>query len=75
MMRHLFIEILLEEKKDSANHYLQIEFKGDDKKIAGIGAWADIYYRDQHQVYEHNPYRGYLSSIQPIAHFGLGGES
>ena len=26
----------------------------------------------EHQVYENNPYRGYLSTMQGIAHFGLG---
>jgi hypothetical protein len=54
-------------------HYLQIKFTGDKKNVNGIGAWADIYYDDgKHQVYENNPYRGYLSTIQNIAHFGLG---
>jgi hypothetical protein len=60
-------------KNDSANHYLQIEFKGDEKNIGGLGAWADVYYdKGRHQVYENNPYRGYLSTMQSIAHFGLG---
>jgi hypothetical protein len=54
------------------NHYLQIKFMGDKQNLNGIGAWADIYYdKGKHQVYENNPYRGYLSSIQNIAHFGL----
>lgn len=57
---------------DSAHHYLQIQFKGDGNNIEGLGAWADIYYNGTHQVYEHNPYRGYLSTMQNIAHFGLG---
>jgi hypothetical protein len=57
---------------NNKSHYLQIKFKGDAKNINGIGAWADVYYKGQHQVYENNPYRGYLSSIQNIAHFGLG---
>ncbi len=61
------------EKSDTANHFLQIEFKGDQKNIDGLGAWVDIYYdKDKHQVYENNPYRGYLSTMQFIAHFGLG---
>ena len=61
------------EKNDSTNHYLQIVFKGDQKNIEGLGAWADIYYdKGRHQVYENNPYRGYLSTMQSIAHFGLG---
>jgi hypothetical protein len=56
-----------------STHYLQIKFTGDAQNINGIGAWADIYYNHgQHQVYENNPYRGYLSTIQNVAHFGLG---
>ncbi|MEP7108542.1 MAG: VCBS repeat-containing protein [Ferruginibacter sp.] len=61
------------EKDDSANHYLQIRFKGDQKNIGGLGVWADIYYDNgKHQVYENNPFRGYLSTMQLVAHFGLG---
>jgi hypothetical protein len=52
-------------------NYLQVKFKGDKSNINGLGAWADIYYQGKHQVYEHSPYRGYLSSMQDIAHFGL----
>ncbi|MDT3401360.1 VCBS repeat-containing protein [Mucilaginibacter terrae] len=55
------------------SHYLQVKFEGDGGNINGVGAWADIYYNNgKHQVYENNPYRGYLSSIQNVAHFGLG---
>jgi hypothetical protein len=57
----------------NASHYLQIKFNGISGNINGLGAWADVYYNHgQHQVYENNPYRGYLSSIQNVAHFGLG---
>jgi hypothetical protein len=60
--------------KDKTNsHYLQIQFKGGPQNKNGIGAWADIYYdKGKHQVYENTPFRGYLSTIQNIAHFGLG---
>ncbi len=58
------------------NHYLHIKFQGGPLNINGIGAWADIYYgHGQHQVYENTPFRGYLSTIQNIAHFGLGKDS
>jgi len=61
------------ENKDSVNHHLQIKFEGDQKNLQGIGAWADIYYDNgRHQVYENNPYRGYLSTLPCLAHFGLG---
>jgi hypothetical protein len=58
------------------NNYLQVQFKGGQQNRNGIGAWADIYYEHgKHQVYENTPYRGYLSTIQNIAHFGLGKDS
>ncbi len=54
-------------------HFLQISFKGDKQNINGLGATADIYYdHGKHQVYENDPYRGYLSSDEAMAHFGLG---
>jgi ASPIC and UnbV/FG-GAP-like repeat len=60
-------------KDTAANHFLQIKFKGDQQNINGLGAIACIYYdHDKQQVYDNNPYRGYLSSMQGIAHFGLG---
>ncbi|MCR8560733.1 VCBS repeat-containing protein [Mucilaginibacter sp. BJC16-A38] len=63
----------LREKNKTNSHYLQIQFIGGAQNKNGIGAWADIYYaRGKHQVYENTPFRGYLSTIQNIAHFGLG---
>jgi len=54
-------------------NYLKIKFKGDKNNVNGLGAWAEIYYsKDQKQFYENTPYRGYLSSIEPGAFFGLG---
>jgi hypothetical protein len=54
-------------------NFLDISFKGGKQNINGLGAVAEIYYdHDKHQVYENDPYRGYLSSVQGMAHFGLG---
>ena len=59
--------------KDTAAHFLQVKFKGSGQNINGLGAFANIYYdHGKQQVYENNPYRGYLSSMQCVAHFGLG---
>jgi hypothetical protein len=63
----------LREKDKNNSHYLHVQFTGGAMNRNGIGAWADIYYDNgKHQVYENTPYRGYLSTIQNIAHFGLG---
>ncbi|HXB07829.1 MAG TPA: VCBS repeat-containing protein [Puia sp.] len=61
------------DKDTAATCYLQIRFIGDKQNIDGLGAGAAIYYRHgKQQVYENNPYRGYLSTMQGGAHFGLG---
>jgi hypothetical protein len=61
------------EKDTAATHFLQIKFRGNKQNVNGIGATASIYYdHGKQQVYENNPYRGYLSSMQGMAHFGLG---
>lgn len=60
--------------KDSSAHFLQVKVLGDAGNIDALGAWIGIYYNNgKQQVYENVPYRGYLSSHQHIAHFGLGG--
>ena len=63
-----------DDKKTIGNtHYLQISFTGGKQNINGLGTLVDIYYdHGKHQVYENDPYRGYLSSVQAMAHFGLG---
>ncbi len=61
-----------EQNKDSSN-YLQVSLTGDSLNIAGLGAWVEIHYNHgKQQVWENTPYRGYLSTVQDIAHFGLG---
>ncbi|HTL09973.1 MAG TPA: FG-GAP-like repeat-containing protein, partial [Chitinophagaceae bacterium] len=59
-------------KENTNTHYLSIRFKGDDKNRWGIGAIATIYYGKERQLYENNPYRGYLSTADTRAFFGLG---
>jgi len=56
-----------------SNHFLQIRFTGDSLNRRALGAWVELHYdHGKQQVYENTPYRGYLSSVQDIAHFGLG---
>jgi hypothetical protein len=59
--------------QEAHTNFFNVRFKGDTQNLNGIGAMARIYYgKGSMQVYENNPYRGYLSSVQPIAQFGLG---
>lgn len=63
---------LSEKKKESAN-YLQIELQGDSLNTQGVGTWIELYLGGGNRLsLENSPYRGYLSSVDPIAHFGLG---
>jgi hypothetical protein len=69
---YIYRNTVRDKDKDN-NHFLHIQFKGSGQNKDGIGAWADIYYdHGKHQVYENTPFRGYLSTIQNIANFGLG---
>ena len=68
----IYKNTLRENDKENSN-YIHIKFTGGHFNRDGIGAWADIYYdHGKHQVYENTPYRGYLSTIQNMAHFGIG---
>ena len=53
-------------------NFLRVALKGDSMNLGGLGAWVEIYAAGTMQVTEYSPYRGYLSSIDPVIHFGLG---
>lgn len=59
--------------KPEESNYLRVKLNGLQNNINGIGAFIEISYdKEQHQIYENTPYRGYLSTIENVAHFGLG---
>src|SRR5262249_23074555 len=61
------------ERAPEENHFLQVVFAGDSLNRNGFGAFVELHYdHGRQQVYENNPYRGYLSTIEDIAHFGVG---
>ncbi|TAH09919.1 MAG: RNA-binding protein [Sphingobacteriia bacterium] len=66
-----FLENTENENKDHA-HFININLKGSNNNVNGIGAIIHVYSNGVHQSYENSPYRGYLSTIENIAHFGLG---
>lgn len=58
-------------KSKVKKNYLNINFKGSSNNIHGLGAIASVYYAGKMQVYENSPYRGYLSTVDSKAFFGL----
>ncbi|WP_421898178.1 VCBS repeat-containing protein [Marinoscillum sp.] len=63
---------LYENTSNGANSYLKINLKGPDQNPAGLGAKIKLHYGDQEQYFEQKTVRGYLSSHDPMVHFGLG---
>ncbi len=55
------------------SNYLRLKFVGNASNKNGLGATVKaIYGKGEQQFYENTPYRGYLSSVETGAHFGLG---
>ena len=62
-----------QDRDTAGTHFLKIRFAGGAQNRNGIGAIAAVYYdHGKQQVYDNNPYRGYLSTMETAAHFGLG---
>ncbi len=59
--------------EEPQNHYLRVRLKGSPGDIKSIGAKVLINYGEgQTQFIEDARYRGYLSTVESGAHFGLG---
>ena len=57
-------------------NWVNIKLIGPLKNPDAIGSLITVYLSDStFQTYEYNPYRGYLSSMENSAHFGLGNSS
>jgi enediyne biosynthesis protein E4 len=67
----VFRNMLLEQGTEKTN-WLQVEMKGAEHNLNGLGTIVEIYYNGVKQMWENTPYRGYHASVQPGAHFGLG---
>lgn len=52
-------------------NFLRIRLQGDPKNRGGIGAMLTLFNKGRRQDYYNTPTRGYLSSVDPVAHFGL----
>lgn len=53
-------------------NFLQIELRGKGANTFGIGSRVIVRHAGTMQAQEMTPVRGYLSSLEPVIHFGLG---
>ncbi len=55
----------------SPKNFIRFDLRGDTSNIKAVGATVKIFYDHQMQMAEHTPYHGYMSSMEPVLHFGL----
>ena len=55
-------------------HFLSIKLAGSEKNINGIGTIIKVYQQGKMQVFNNNPFRGYISSVSPVLNIGLGND-
>lgn len=60
------------QRRDDAQHYLQIELKGESPNRGGIGSELILTAGGMKQYVYHTPYRGYMSSMDHRVFFGVG---
>jgi hypothetical protein len=62
-------------RDENGNGYLTVALKGEGLNTGGIGAKVLVTRRGTTQLVEAMPTRGFLSSVDPRLHFGLGRDS
>lgn len=60
---------------DDAHHYLALRLEGEPPNTRGIGATLILSAGGRKQHLYQSPYRGYMSTVDDRAHFGLGAAS
>jgi hypothetical protein len=58
--------------RPEGSHFLKVRLAGEGLNTHGLGAKVTLRSGLQVQVLEQNPCRGFLSSVDPVLHFGLG---
>ncbi len=71
-MEATLLENTLNESRGKENNFLRIQLQGEQLNRNGIGTVLRLYYQGKQQLYECTPYRGYMSSVENVAHFGVG---
>ncbi len=66
--------ILKNNSTDQQKKYLRIQLAGPPKNKKAIGAKVTLWTGETKQIQYQSVIRGYLSSVEPIIHFGIGSE-
>ena len=53
-------------------HFIQLNLIGSGQNLLALGAKVEVWFSGQYQYAEKNLSRGYISSVDPVLHFGLG---
>ncbi|HEX4957941.1 MAG TPA: VCBS repeat-containing protein [Lacibacter sp.] len=59
------------DKQPQKKNFIRLQLRGDTANINALGTVVHIYSNHSHQTAEHTPYHGYMSSMEPVLHFGL----
>ncbi|QMU30715.1 VCBS repeat-containing protein [Adhaeribacter radiodurans] len=66
-------QLYASKKNTGNNHFLRLKFEGEKPNWQGVDAKVSLFYdQGKKQYYENTAYRGFLSSVENKAHFGLG---
>ena len=63
---------IYENTSSTRNNYLKVKLSGPSGNSDGLGAKITVYNDGAIQYFENKTVRGYLSSNDPVVHFGLG---
>lgn len=72
VVNNLEDEAFIYENTTEDANYLKIKLRGPQGNPQGLGAKVWLHYDGQMQYFENKTVRGYLSSNDPVIHFGLG---
>ncbi len=67
--------VVFENNNEENNNYITVKFSGNDLNLRGIGAKCTITANRKKQFQELSLEHGYISSMAPLLHFGLGKET
>ena len=64
--------LVYENTSSTIKNYLKVRLRGPSQNQHGLGAKVTIYHDSKLQYFENKTVRGYLSSNDPVVHFGMG---